>query len=169
MNHSERGITLVEILVALFILSVGLVSLLIVVPVAALGIQSGNELSAATYLAQQRLEQARNAAWTAAPAVDCLGASPASLDSAPVPSGATCNGATAATFPDEALGTIPGAGRYSRVTRIAACNLNPAECSGLANNTLRLVRVTVSYRPMTGTGVSASDTNVTLEWLVAQR
>lgn len=167
MIANERGITLAEILIALFLIGVGLVGLMVVVPVAAFGVQSGNQVSIATYLAQQRIEQARNATWTAAPAIDCLGAS-ATLTDAPVPTGASCNGSTSATFPDEAEGSIPGFGDFARTTRVTAC-AGGAECDGISNDALRLVTVTVAYQPMTGAGVGASDATVTLNWLVTQR
>lgn len=166
MSHNDHGITLLEILLALGVISVGLIGLLIVVPVAALGVQRGNESSYATYLAQQRIEQARHARWNTA--VDCLGASP-TADTAPIPTGATCTGSTAATYPDEPFGTIVGAEQYSRTTRITDCATVAGGCSGVVSDTLRLVTVTVGYRPMTGTGVSTVPTNIRLEWLVAQR
>jgi Tfp pilus assembly protein PilV len=169
MSNNEHGLTLIEIVFALFVMGVGLVGLLAVVPVAAFGIQGGVQASTATYLAQQRIEQARAARWTAAPALDCLGAS-STATSAPAPTGATCNGSTAVTFPDEAAGTIPGAGQYSRTTRIFDCAGGVVVCAGgVGDPTLRLVRVTVGYRPMTASGVSPVDTTVMLEWLVAQR
>ena len=167
MINNERGITLAEILIALFLIGVGLVGLMVVVPVAASGVQSGSHASAATYLAQQRVEQARNARWAVAPAIDCLGASATATD-APVPTGATCNGSTAATFADEAKGTITGFTDYARTTRITACT-GGAECDGINNPALRLVTVTVAYRPVTAAGVGATDASVVLNWLVAQR
>ena len=167
MINNERGITLAEILIALFLIGVGLVGLMIVVPVAASGVQSGNHASAATYLAQQRIEQARNARWAVAPAIDCLGASNP-VTTAPVPTGATCNGSTAATFQDEAKGTIAGFTDFARTTRITACT-GGAEGDGINNPALRLVTVTVAYRPVTSVGVGATDATVILNWLVAQR
>jgi len=167
MNLNEHGLTLPEILIALFIISIGLVGLMVVVPVAAVGVQDGSQVSAATYLAQQRLEQARNAAWTEAPDVDCLGVS-ATLTDAPVPNGATCDGSTATTFPDEATGTIPGFGQYSRTTRVTDCSVG-AGCAGVVHDNLRLVTVTVGYRPLTATGVGASEKTVMLHWMVSRR
>lgn len=165
---NERGLTLMEIVMALFVIAIGLVGLLAVVPVAAFGIQGGAQASTATYLAQQRIEQTRAARWTAAPAFDCLGASP-SANQPPVPTGATCAGSTATTFPDEGLGTIPGAAQYWRTTRIVNCGVGAGCAGGVLDPTLRLVRVTVGYRPTTASGVAPTDTAVVLEWLVAQR
>ncbi len=66
----QRGITILEIMIAVAIIGVGLVALSSAIPIAAYGIQEGNQLSTATFLANQRLEQVRNAMWTACPAVD---------------------------------------------------------------------------------------------------
>src|SRR5882672_288207 len=89
----QRGMSLAEILVACAIIAVGLVGLLSAVPTASYGIQEGRQLSTATFLANQRLEQVRNAQWTQCPAVDTLGVS-ASASAAPASGGTP-------TFPDE--------------------------------------------------------------------
>lgn len=137
--------TVAEILIAIVIIGIGLVALSSAIPLAAYGIQEGNQLSTATFLANQRLEQARNAQWIAAPAVDKLGVS-ASSTAAPVGDG----GVT--TFPDENPVLAPYTG-YNRTVRITDCGLAPG-CSGIVGAGLRQVTVTVSYRPMTGFGVA---------------
>ena len=71
----ERGLTLAEILVALLVIGVGLVGIAVVVPVSSYGVQEGNQLSTATFLAEQMIERTRSVAWTAIPATDCLGLS----------------------------------------------------------------------------------------------
>ncbi len=159
---NERGITVAEVLIASAILGVGLVALMGVVPVATYAVQDGNQTSTATLLAQQRLEQVRNAGWTGAG--DCVGLSAGA--SAPAPSPAGSCGATAVTFPDEAA--VAGFPQYARTVRITACNAaNP--CGLIDNPAIRLVRATVSYRPISAAGGSSANTSVTLEWLVAQR
>ena len=55
----ERGMTVAEVLIAVVIIGVGLVALSSAIPLAAYGIQEGNQLSTATFLANQRLEQIR--------------------------------------------------------------------------------------------------------------
>ena len=50
--------------------------------------------------------------------------------------------------------TAPYAG-YTRTVRITSCL---AGCSGVASDDLRQATVTVSYRPMTGTGVAPAGT-----------
>lgn len=161
MIRDERGLTLAEILVAIAVIGIGLVGLAVVVPVASYGVQEGSQLSTATFLAEQRIEQARNAAWTTAPVNDCLGVSAG--DAAPT---GVCGGANIATFADEA--PVPGFAQYSRTTRITDCGAG-AGCAGVVHAALRLVTVTVTYRPLTAAGASPNDKTVTLSWLVAQR
>jgi type II secretory pathway pseudopilin PulG len=154
----------VEILVAIAIIGVAVAGLGIVVPVSIFGIQDGSQLSTATFLAEQTLERARAAAWTAAPPVDCLGAS--SGDVAPVPTGAACHDAMATEFPDEAA--VGGHPQYRRIVRIADCTTTP--CAGVTTPGMRLVEVSVGYTPLTGAGsVSASPKTVRLAWLVSQK
>ena len=81
--RDDSGLTLVEILVALVVISVGLVGIAVIVPVSSEAIQHGGQLSRATFLAEQTIEQARTATWTATPAVDCLGVSTGATPPAP--------------------------------------------------------------------------------------
>jgi hypothetical protein len=158
---NERGITVAEVLLAAGILGMGLAALMSIVPVASYAVQDGNQTSIATFLAQQRLEQVRNARWTAVD--DCVGLSAGAAAPAPSPAG-TC-GATVVTFADEAA--VPGFTQYARTVRISDCGVTP--CGLITNPAMRLVRVTVSYRPISAAGGSSANTSVTLEWLVAQR
>lgn len=160
----QAGMSLAEILVACFIIAVGLVGLLSAVPTASYGIQEGRQLSTATFLANQRLEQVRNAEWKQCPAADTLGISaPASV--------APTSGALI-TFPDEIPMAAPY-GDYTRTVRITAAQ--PADpCPGGAggpNVGLRQAVVAVSYRPSTATGVSAVGTtkSAIVTMLIAQR
>jgi prepilin-type N-terminal cleavage/methylation domain-containing protein len=145
VRPNERGFTLVEILIAVAVIGVGLMALSSAIPIAAYGIQEGNQFSTATFLANQRLEQVRNAQWHAAPAVDTLGLS-ASDAAAPVGDGGLI------TFPDENPLDAPFDG-YTRTVRITDCGVAPG-CSGVTDAGLRQVTVTVSYRPMTGVGMA---------------
>lgn len=160
----QRGLTLLEIMVAVAIIGVAVAGLGIVVPVALSGVRDGNQLSTATFLAEQALERARGAVWTASPPVDCLGLS--SGDAAPVPAGATCPGVTGPLFADE--DAVSGHPQYRRAVRIATCATTP--CAGVTTAGMRLVQVSVSYTPLTGAGgVSASPKTIQLAWLVSQR
>jgi type II secretory pathway pseudopilin PulG len=178
----ERGITLAEILIALTIITVGLVGLATVVPISSYGLQEGNQLSTATFLAEQRLEQLKAAAWTASPATDCLGTSGTTSASwsfsggtAPAPGG-TCNptsfadetpaGSTMATPPTKFSDPY---GNYTRQVRIRPCDAAGAGC-GITDPALRLVTVRVSYSPMQPVGgVATSSKFIELTMLVARR
>jgi prepilin-type N-terminal cleavage/methylation domain-containing protein len=160
--RDERGLTLAEVLVAAAILALGLAALMSVVPVASFGVQDGNQTTTATFLAQQRLEQVRNATWDAT--TDCVGLSP-NATSPPAPSPAATCGATAVTYPDEAA--VTDFAQYARTVRISDCGVTP--CGAVTSSAMRLVTVTVTYRPLSAAGGSSSNTTVTLEWLIAQR
>lgn len=173
MRSDERGLTLAEILVALFVIGIGLVGLLAVVPLATYGVQEGNQLSTATFLADQKLEEIRNAAWGIVPPPvndnDCLG-----VGATAAPTSATCTrtaptacapGAACTTFPDEPA--VAGQPSYGRTVRITSCAATP--CTGITDANLRLVTVSVSYSPMSGAGGAAGTKAVTVALLVAKR
>jgi len=157
------GMSLAEILVACAIVGIGLAGLLSVVPTATYGIQEGQQLSTATFLANQRLEEVRSATWTAMPVNDCLGKSDSSTVAATSPA---CNGVAVTTFPDEAPMAFPYAG-YSRTVRIADCSVAPG-CGGITDAKLRQVTVAVTYRASTATGLGAAKTAL-VSMLLAQR
>jgi len=163
---NQSGMSLAEILVACAIIAVGLVGLLSAVPTASYGIQEGRQLSTAAFLANQRLEQVRNAQWTQCPTADTLGVS-ASASAAPASGGVT-------TFPDESPVAAPYA-EYTRTVRIT--DAQPADaCDAITgvggpNIGLRQVTVTVSYRASTATGVAAAGTtkSAIVTMMIAQR
>jgi prepilin-type N-terminal cleavage/methylation domain-containing protein len=163
LRLGEHGLTLAEVLVALAVIGSALVGLAVLIPVSAHGVQEGQQRSAASFLAEQTIERARAAVWSANPPTDCLGVSAG--DRAPVPAGATCRGATAAQFPDET--GIDGHPGYHRRVRVSSCA--PIPCAGLTSDALRRVEVTVAYTPLTNAGVSPTPTTVRLEWLVSRR
>jgi prepilin-type N-terminal cleavage/methylation domain-containing protein len=180
---SQRGITLVEILIALTIISIGLVGLAAVVPISSYGLQEGSQVSTSTFLAEQRIEQLKAAAWTNFPAVDCLGTSGSSSSSwsfsggtAPTPGGAcvptsfadeTPAGSATATPPTKLSDPYGG---YTRQVRIRPCDAAGAGC-GIADPALRLVTVRVSYRPLQPVGGVAPTSSkfVELAILLAKR
>jgi Tfp pilus assembly protein PilV len=159
-TRDEAGTTLMETLIAAGVMAVGLVAASAAIPVAAAGVQEGMQLSTATFLAAQRMEQVRAARWEQGPpAVDALGMS--TSPGLPPAAGAIT------TFPDEPAMAAPYAG-YARTVRIADC---AGGCGAVAAADLRQVTVTVAYRPTTGHGAVATDRTkaVTLTMYVAQR
>jgi hypothetical protein len=148
----QQGATLMEVMIAVGIIAVGLWALSAAIPLAAYGIHEGSHLSIATFLANQRLEQVRNAGWEGGPpCLDKLGVS-ASSTAAPVES---CGGG-GTTFPDENPVAAPYTD-YSRTVRVTDCGVGGG-CNLIVDNDLRQVAVTVTYRPMTGMGLSAAGT-----------
>jgi competence protein ComGC len=168
----EAGMTVAEVIIALGIITVGLLALIAAIPFSTSQIGQANLKTTATFLAQQRLEQIKNAQWTTA--TDTLG-------------GAGSNGAAAvAQWPDEGYETIafPGAPncdataqsggcRFRRQVRIADCSV--LSCTGIATgaagiNTLRQVTVTVFFFPLAGTGMrSATEESLQLTTLITRR
>jgi hypothetical protein len=159
------GFTLLEAAIATGLVAVGLVAIAAAVPLAASSIQAGKQLSTATFLATERLEQARGAAWqSGARCVDDLGVSASSA----APPVGTCPGG-AITFADETPMAAPH-DQYSRTVRIASCAAGGG-CSGIVDGGLRQVTVSVTYRPMAGSGLSPDGTvsAATLSMYVARR
>jgi Tfp pilus assembly protein PilV len=169
----ELGMTLAEILVATVIIAVGIVGLAVVIPLSSYGVHEGNALSTATFLAEQRMEEIRNAAWTTIPAPgnDCLGIGPTAA-----PTSNTCtrtqptacnSGAACTTYSDEP--SVTGYAPYSRNVRVIDCSVTA--CAGVPNANMRLVRVTVTYTPISGVGATAAGSakSAVLEMIVSRR
>ena len=178
MILSERGMTLAEILAAVAIVGIGLVGLMTVIPISTYGVQEGKQVSTATFLAEQRLEEVRAARWASTPKTpngndpDCLGVgvegAPTSLRCVRTTPTACSDGTTCTTFTDEA--SVAGYPGYSRIVRIEENGPASSGCTDPAAPEQRLVTVTVSYRPLSATGATASATkDVTLQMLVAKR
>jgi hypothetical protein len=150
---------LVEVLAAAAVVALGLTALVTAIPVAAVAVSEGGQLSTATFLASARLEQVRSAVWSERPVVDLLGVSTDAVtppQSAGLPS-----------FPDEPS-LAPLYGSFSRQVRIRDCGAPPG-CGGVVSSRLRQITVRVAYRPMTATGVASTDKTVSLTTLVSKR
>jgi Tfp pilus assembly protein PilV len=158
----QRGMTVPEILAAVVVIMVALVALASAIPLSAYGIQEGSQLTTATFLANQRLEQVKLKQWTLKPVVDDVGVS-ASATAAPQKAGAIT------TFPDESPVAAPYT-QFTRTVRITDCGIG-AGCGGVVHAGQRQVTVTVSYRPLTGQGQAAAGTtkSAIVSLVVAQR
>jgi type IV pilus modification protein PilV len=165
---TQRGMTLAEVLVALPIITIGLLALLSVIPLSTYAIQDGSQTSTATFLANQRLDQVRNAQWmaTCPPTGDKLGVS-ASSTAAPTDGAVT-------TFADENPMAAPYAA-YTRQVRITDSVASTTVCGGTGAISgtygLRTVTVTVTYRPLSATGTNAvsGSRSVAVNMQIAQR
>jgi hypothetical protein len=124
-------LTLAEVLAALTVLSVGLVAMISLLPLAGFGVHEGGHRSGAAFLAWQRLEQIRHAVGTAEPSDDPLAEATIS-------------------FPDEPA-VAPPHTVFSRSVRVRDCGLG---CSGVQTPGVRQVTVTVTYPPGSAQGAS---------------
>jgi len=139
-RSGEAGFTLAEILVACAVISVGLVAVATGFGYGVDGVEAGRQQSTAVFLAEQRIEQAK----------DLAARTPnlAALTTANLPA-------------TEAYGTISGAPPgYRRTTTIT---LNPGGTTGAR------VDVAVFYRPVTGRGVLSTERSVSLSIFLASR
>jgi prepilin-type N-terminal cleavage/methylation domain-containing protein len=123
----EQGLTLAEVLTALAVLSIGLVALISLLPIAGAGVHEGSHRSGAAFLAAQRLEQIRLAV---------------GMD------------ASLASFADEPSLAAPHAA-FGRAVRIRDCGLAPG-CSNIEAPGIRQVTVTVTYPAPPGRGAASA-------------
>jgi hypothetical protein len=124
-------LTLVEVLAALSVLSIGLVALLSLLPLAGFGVHEGAHRSGAAFLAAQRLEQIRQSVGS---------------------------GASLISFADEASLAPPHAA-FARAVRVRDCGLAPG-CSGIETAGVRQVTVTVTYPAPAGQGAASAHRGV---------
>jgi prepilin-type N-terminal cleavage/methylation domain-containing protein len=177
MTHAgQRGFTIAEVLVAAVLITVALVALAKIVPISSYGVQDGNQLSTATLLADQKLEQIKNLPWISSPTNDCLGASSPLTTAPKVPSGAKCKlganpqidaGNPLPWLADEsAITGVPG---YSRTVRITDCS-SGGVCGGVTDSAMRLATVTVTYTPMSaGTSSAVTPKSLRLQMTISRR
>jgi len=135
----QAGFTLAEILVACAIISVGLVAVSMGFGYGVDGVEAGRQQSTAVFLAEQRIEQAKDLA--------ARNPNLADLTTANLPA-------------TEAYGTIANAPSYRRTTAITA---NPGGTTGAR------VDVNVFYRPVTGRGVLTTERSAQLSIFLANR
>ena len=174
-RRAEGGFTLPEVLLAAMIITIGFVALLSVIPYSTAAVQSGNQTSTATFLANQKLEEAKNIPWTSIPDNDCLGVSATSGAAPTVPAGKSCTlglvnvaaGGALTWFADQGTTTITGFNGYSRTVRITNCGVTA--CAGITDSGMRLVTVAVTFQPLTSTTTAAATKTITVSMVIAQR
>jgi prepilin-type N-terminal cleavage/methylation domain-containing protein len=129
MTRSQQGFTLIETLIAVGILSVGLVGVLAAIGQGATSVDGARRATTALFLAEQRIEQAKAFAVSTAAnqGWDLL---------------------TTASFPAEGYNAIAGYPDYRRTVTV----------TNFANPTYKRVDVQVFYRPVAGTGAETAVT-----------
>jgi prepilin-type N-terminal cleavage/methylation domain-containing protein len=175
-RRDAGGFTLPEVLVAALVITIAFVALLSVIPYSSAAVQSGNQLSTATFLANQKLEEAKNVPWTSAPDNDCLGISATSTSAPTVPAGKTCTlggvvvnaGGALAWAANEGSSAITNFNGYSRNVRVTNCGVGTG-CTGIVDAGMRLVTVAVTFQPMTTSSTAAATKTVTVSMVVSQR
>ncbi len=150
----EEGFTLVEVLIAIALLTIGIVGVGAALVFQAGGVSSAssfglaaitraNYISTATMLAQERLEQLKQLQYSAGPpAVDQFGPDP-----------------TPAGFADEAVGNIQGFPNFARQVRVQ---------TGAPAAGMKTVTVQVSFVPPTEGGFAQQE-SVQLTTIIGQR
>lgn len=137
----DRGFTVAEVLAALGVLGVALVGVLFSMTYGATGVDASRRSTTALFLAEQRMEQVKAFAMSRSGAQGWTNL-------------------TAAAFPAEGYGTMPGHGDYRRAVTITD---NPG---GAANT--KQVEVQVAYRPVRPEGIGP-ETSVVLSTLLVKR
>ena len=173
VRRSEAGFTLAEVLLAAVIITIAFVALLSVIPYSTSAVQGGNQTSTATFLANQKLEEAKNIPWTSTPDNDCLGVGAGAAPT--VPAGKSCtlgavnvaSGGALTWFADQSSTAITGFNGYSRTTRITDCGVTA--CAGITDSGMRVVTVAVTFQPLTSTTTAAAAKTVTVSMILAQR
>jgi prepilin-type N-terminal cleavage/methylation domain-containing protein len=144
----QQGLTLPEVLAALTVLSIGLLAMISLLPMAASGIHQGAHRSDAIFLASERLEQVKHAVGLA------------DRDDDPLRE-------AAATFPDEP--TLPAPHEaFSRAVRVRDCS-DAAGCADLSVPGIRHVSVTVTYPTPAGQPAAIGRGTVLLSTYIATR
>lgn len=153
--RGEHGFTLVEVLIAMAVLTIALVGIVGAVVLQSGGwgmaaslsfghaaVTRGHYVSTATFLAQQRLEQVKRLQYTVGPpAVDQFGVDP-------IPAG----------FPDEGFGTIASFPNLSRQVRVQ---------TGVPGANMKTVTVTVGFNLPKDTGIGLE--SLAVSTLIAAR
>jgi prepilin-type N-terminal cleavage/methylation domain-containing protein len=141
IRSGEAGFTLAEIMVACAIVSVGLIAVSTGFGFGVDGVEAGRQQSTAVFLAEQRIELAKE-----------LAAHP----------GTNLADVNATNLPaSEGYGSISGApSTYRRTTTLTT---NPGGTTGIR------VDVSVFYKPVTGRGVLATERSVALSIFLANR
>ena len=139
MMTNERGMTLVEILVAVVIITIGLTAIATGMQLATSGINQGQQETTAVFLSEHKLEDIKAFALSTNPAQGFANV-------------------TGANFPAEGYSTIAGNNGYRRTTTIT----NP-------NATMKVVVVNVFYVPVGVSQSTNTERQVSLSTVLRTR
>lgn len=142
-SGSQAGLTLAELLAAVFVISLGLVAVGAGFATAIQGVETSRQQTTATFLAEQRLEQVRATALGNS-LVACMGFA----------------NITAGCFPAQAYASITNAPDYRSTVTITDYVVN-------GNIARKRVDVDVFYRPIVAWGALATERSVRLSTLIA--
>lgn len=154
----QAGISLAEVLVAVFLIGIGLTGLLSAAPVGVAGMEAGRQQSTALFLAQDKLERIKSWALSTA-------AAPAQQGFSTIVAGGSCFTVGAGPCAADGYGVIPGYGRYRRVVTVTPDPATPPP----PGHTRTVVTVQVFYRPVSAQGVLATERQVTVSTILALR
>jgi Tfp pilus assembly protein PilV len=138
--RNDRGASLVEVLVSSSLLVITIAAVFSSLAYGVNGVESSREASTAVFLAEQRLEQVRAFAVSTAATQGFINL-------------------TSASFAAEAYGSLAGYANFRRTVTVTA---------NAGNADLKLVQVTVAYKPASTKGFGA-ETSTTLTTLVSRR
>jgi prepilin-type N-terminal cleavage/methylation domain-containing protein len=163
MLTEQRGFTLAEVLVAVFVILVGLIAVATGFQYATSGVATGRGETVATFLAEQRVEQLKTIAmtnytgpWTGTSLA--AGTTTEYCQSSNI--GATSSNCQATAF--------TGTATYTRTTTITD-NPGGTGCTGTAPMLCKRIRVSVSFRPVTSSGDLSQTRTVDVYAVVAPR
>lgn len=156
---AQEGVTLAEVIIATFIVSIGLVAVASGFQFATAGISTGRSETMAAFLAEQRLEQLKSSAIS-------------NYNGAALAAGTTteyCQTSDIGTAASNCqAATMTGGLSYTRVTTIAD-NAGGPGCTGAAAQLCKRIHVRVTHRPITSRGDSSQTRQLDVYTLVAPR
>ena len=149
--RNQAGMTLAEVLVATFLIAIGLMALLAAAPLGIGGMETGRQQSTAIYLAQDKMERIKSWSLSISP-------NPVQQGFGTILPAGTCFAAGQGACATENYGTIAGYPGYRRVVTVLADPGSPA--------TRTRVTVQVFYTPR-GDNVQTAERQVTVSTVLA--
>jgi type II secretory pathway pseudopilin PulG len=153
--RNESGMTLAEVLVATFLIAIGLMALLAAAPLGIGGMETGRQQSTAIYLAQDKMERIKSWSLSISP-------NPVQQGFGTILPAGTCFAAGQGACATENYGTIAGYPGYRRVVTAQADPGTPAP----PNHTRTRVTVQVFYTPR-GDNAQTTERQVSMSTVLA--